>query len=197
MIHCRKGSKTGVMMHFSPLESMGKPLEKKDLKVFLLALLTGLILFGLDQFTKYCVVCKIPFHARIPVIDGFFDLTYITNTGAAWGILAGRMWLLLVISGLVFAGAIAFMKVLTEGWPERYFAIFLVLSGILGNSLDRISRGAVVDFLSFYIGKYAWPSFNVADICICCGAFLYMLSSLLRPEHRKDPDSASYVQYKK
>lgn len=193
----RKNFDTGVSMRFSPLDAIGKPVEKKDLKVFLAALLTGLILAGLDQWTKYYVVCKIPFHSRIPVIDGFFDLTFITNTGAAWGILAGRMWLLLAISGLVFAGAVACMKVLTEGWPERYFAVFLVLSGILGNSIDRIFRGAVVDFLSFYIGKYAWPSFNVADICICCGAFLYMLSSLLRPEHRKDPDSASYVQYKK
>ena len=184
-------------MRFSPLNAIGKPVERKDLKVFLLAVLTCFVMLGLDQLTKYYVVCRIPFHARIPVINGFFDLTHITNTGAAWGILAGRMWLLLAISGLVFAGAIVFMRILTEGWAERYFAIFLVLSGILGNSIDRIFRGAVVDFLCFYIGKYAWPSFNVADICICCGAFLYMLSTLLRPEHRKNPDSLDYVQYKK
>ncbi|MBO5723447.1 MAG: signal peptidase II, partial [Lentisphaeria bacterium] len=96
-------------MRFSPLNAIGKPVERKDLKVFLLAVLTCFVMLGLDQLTKYYVVCRIPFHARIPVINGFFDLTHITNTGAAWGILAGRMWLLLAISGLVFAGAIVFM----------------------------------------------------------------------------------------
>jgi len=160
-------------------------------------MLAGIILLALDQLTKYWVVKEIPFGTRQTVIPGFFNLTHVTNTGAAWGILSGRYWLLLSISALVFLTAIWFMRTLTEGWTERYFAVFLILSGILGNSIDRIFRGAVVDFLQFYIGKYAWPSFNIADSCICVGVFIYILSSLFRPERkRKDPDAPSYVRIK-
>ena len=177
--------------------SFGKTVPAPERKAFRWALLTGIHFLILDQLTKYWVVKEIPFAARHPVIPGFFNLTYVTNTGAAWGILSGRYWLLLLISALVFAAAIWFLRPLTEGWKERYFAIFLVMSGILGNSIDRIFRGAVVDFLQFYIGKYVWPSFNVADSCICVGVFIYILSTLIRPERKKgNPDSPAYVHYR-
>ena len=166
----------------------------KDRKVFWWAVLSALLLFGLDMWTKYAVVKNISYQQRIPVISGFFDLTHVRNFGAAWGILSGRGGLLLLFSALVFCCAILFMQKLTEGWKERYFAILLVMSGILGNSADRIFRGSVVDFLHFYIQWndkiYAWPSFNVADCCICTGAFLFMISTLCRPE-RKKPECAA------
>lgn len=178
-------------------DSLNRIVPPQERKIFFLALLAGIIFLILDQLTKYWVVKAIPFGARQPVIPGFFNLTYVTNTGAAWGILSGRYWLLLAISALVFLAAIRFLRALTEGWTERYFAVFLVLSGILGNSIDRIFRGAVVDFLQFYIGQYAWPSFNVADSCICVGVFIYIFSSLFRPERKPgDPDSPSYVRIK-
>ena len=168
----------------------------EDRKTFLLALLTGLIFLILDQLTKYWVVREIPFASRRVVIPGFFNLTYVTNTGAAWGILAGRYWLLLAISGAVFFAALWFLRHLTDGWKERYYAVLLILSGILGNCIDRVFRGAVVDFLQFYIGKYVWPSFNVADSCICIGVFIYIISSLIRPDRKIDPDSLNYVHFK-
>ena len=175
--------------------SLNKIVPPPDRKVFRLAVLTSLIFLILDQLTKYWVVKEIPFAAKVTVIPGFFNLTHVTNTGAAWGILSGHYWLLLGISAIVFFAAIWFLPSLTENWPERYFAIFLVMSGILGNCTDRIFRNAVVDFLQFYIGKYVWPSFNVADSCICVGVFIYILSSLIRPDRkRKDPDSVIYVQ---
>ena len=177
--------------------SFDKTVPASERKVFLLSLLTGIFFLILDQLTKYWVVREIPFAARRTVIPGFFNLTYVTNTGAAWGILSGRYWLLLLISAAVFAAAIWFLRTLTEGWKERYFAIFLVMSGILGNSIDRIFRGAVVDFLQFYLGKYVWPSFNVADSCICVGVFIYILSTLFRPERKNgNPDSPAYVHYR-
>lgn len=169
----------------------------EDRKIFMLALLTGMIFLGLDQLTKYWVIREIPFASRQVVIPGFFNLTYVTNTGAAWGILSGRYWILLAISGAVFFASIWFLRKLTEGWKERYFSILLILSGILGNCIDRIFRGAVVDFLQFYIGKYVWPSFNVADSCICVGVFIYIVSSLIRPERKTDPDALNYVHFKK
>lgn len=177
-----------------PLNQIVPPPERGT---FRLALLVGILFLILDQLTKYWVVRDIPFASRLTVIPGFFNLTYVTNTGAAWGILSGRFWLLLTISAVVFLAAIWYLRTLTDGWTERYYAIFLVMSGILGNSIDRICRGAVVDFLQFYIGRYVWPSFNVADSCICVGVFIYILSTLFRPERKKDdPDSLSYVRYK-
>ena len=131
------------------------------------------------------------------ILLDFFNLTYITNTGAAWGILAGHGWLLLLISCAVLIAVICFIRTLTDGWPERIYAIGLIVSGILGNSIDRIFRGEVVDFLQFLFGRYQYPSFNVADSCICVGVFLFILSTILRPEKKKTPSDSSYVQIQK
>ena len=82
--------------------SLNKIVPQTDRKVFRLAVLTGIIFLILDQLTKYWVVKDIPFGSRLTVIPGFFNLTYVTNTGAAWGILSGHYWLLLGISAAVF-----------------------------------------------------------------------------------------------
>ncbi len=160
-------------------------------------LLLALFFLALDQISKAAVVKYIRFGERIPVIPDFFNLTYITNTGAAWGILAGHGWLLLLISCAVLIAVICFIRTLTDGWPERIYAIGLIVSGILGNSIDRIFRGEVVDFLQFLFGRYQYPSFNVADSCICVGVFLFILSTILRPEKKKTPSDSSYVQIQK
>ena len=139
----------------------------------------------LDQLTTEIIVQSIPIGKMIPVIPGFFSLTHITNPGAAWGILAGRAWLLLAISIAAFAAIVFFLRHLSENYPERIFALLAVCSGIAGNCTDRIARGEVVDFLLFYIGRYHWPAFNVADICISCGVFVFVLSSIFRPDRKK------------
>ena len=133
----------------------------------------------------------------VPVIPDFFNLTYITNTGAAWGILAGHGWLLLLISFAVLIAVIYFIHTLTDGWPERIYAIALIVSGIVGNSIDRIFRREVVDFLQFLFGKYQYPSFNIADSCICVGVFIFILSTILRPDRKKPEPDSSYVQLQK
>lgn len=147
--------------------------------------------------TKAAVVKYIRFGERIPVIPDFFNLTYITNTGAAWGILAGHGWLLLLISFAVLIAVIYFIHTLTDGWPERIYAIALIVSGIVGNSIDRIFRREVVDFLQFLFGKYQYPSFNIADSCICVGVFIFILSTILRPDRKKPEPDSSYVQLQK
>jgi signal peptidase II len=138
-----------------------------------------------DQITKIIVEREIAPGERIVIIPKFFDLIYVTNPGAAWGILAGKGWLLLGISIAVFIVFIVYLKRITEGWPERYFSVFLIISGIIGNSIDRIWRGEVVDFLDFYVliqnKQYSWPAFNVADSCITVGVIIFIASSLLRP----------------
>lgn len=153
-------------------------------KVFLLSCLGVMFFFAaLDQWTKYLVVSKIPEHSSIKIIPGLFNLTYVNNPGAAWGILAGRGWILITISVVVFICIIFFLRILTEGWPERYFAFFLVLSGIIGNSVDRVGKGKVVDFLDFYVNNCHWPAFNVADSCITVGVVIFITSSVLRPSN--------------
>ncbi len=179
----------------SQLDRIVPPEERRCL---LWAVLLALFLLALDQYSKYWIVKNIPFGFKTVVIPDFFNITHITNTGAAWGILSGRGGFLLLIATLVMISVLWFLRSLTDGCTERYFAVFLVISGIVGNSIDRVFRGAVVDFLQFYIGKYVWPSFNVADSCICVGVFIFILSTLIRPERRKsNPDSPAYVQLKK
>ncbi|MBR2364177.1 MAG: signal peptidase II [Lentisphaeria bacterium] len=156
-------------------------------KVFLYSVLVCIITAILDQVTKFLVVKYIPMREHIRVIPGCFDLTYVTNDGAAWNMLSGRFYLLCGISLAVFILLLFFFRKLADGWVERYYALFLIASGIIGNSIDRIFRGGeVVDFLHCYIGKYAWPTFNIADSCICTGVFIFILSNFIRPEKKEE-----------
>ena len=161
----------------------------KEKKIIVSAMFLAAFLVVLDQLSKIVVVQYIPKHDVIPVIGGFFNLTYITNPGAAWGIMSGKGHLLLGVSIAVLIMVIYFLRSLTEGCVERYFALFMIVSGIIGNSIDRLWRQEVVDFLDFYFGTYHWPSFNVADSSITIGVTIYIISSLLRSQKKK----AEYV----
>ena len=169
----------------------------EEYKTIARSIMLCLILAVIDQITKDAVIEMIPKYEKKTVIPGFFDLTYITNPGAAWGIMEGKGILLLTISMAVIVAMIIFFRKLCDGWCERYYALLLVVSGVLGNSYDRIFRssygkfcdGQVVDFLSFHIGDIpwaVWPSFNVADTAICVGVGLFILSNFIRPEPEKN-----------
>lgn len=134
-----------------------------------------LLLALLDQGSKALVLRFVPFQESIPVIPGFFNLTHVYNTGAAFGMLHDSNLLFIIISSVAFIALIAmranFTGVMMQwGWV-------LLLAGIIGNVADRIRLGHVVDFLDFQLGNYHWPSFNVADSCICIAAGLFLLSS--------------------
>lgn len=159
----------------------------RDEKIILLhASILSLFFFILDQVTKYFIVKQVDFGDRISVIPNLFDITHVTNIGAAFGILSGKHYLLLTISLCVLVVIIVFISKLTEGWAERYYALMLIVSGILGNCTDRILRGEVVDFLHFYIGRFSWPSFNIADSCITVGVIIFIASTIFRPELKKE-----------
>lgn len=170
--------------------------SQQEKVLFVKALVLCLLLAVFDQITKELVIHFIPKFSQVTVIPGFFDLTYITNPGAGFGIFANKGLMLLSISFIMAAAMITFYSYITDGWSERYYAIALIISGIIGNSYDRIFRssygklcdGEVVDFLSFHIGDISWavwPSFNVADIAICLGVGTFILSCFLRPEKNK------------
>jgi len=137
------------------------------------------ILALFDQATKALVLRFIPFQDSIPIIPGFFNLTHLYNTGAAFGMLHDSNRLFILISTAAFVGLILmrehFIGLLMQwGWV-------LLLAGILGNITDRLVRGHVVDFLDFQLGVYHWPSFNIADSCICIAAGLFLLGSFQSP----------------
>ena len=122
----------------------------------------------LDQLSKLWVVNNIPLYGEIPVLDGIFHLTYAQNTGAAWSTLSGMQWLFLGIF-LVFTLGIVW-EFSKKRWPFTTFdrwCIAVVYAGGLGNIIDRIRLGYVVDMIEVEFINF--PVFNLADCCITCG----------------------------
>lgn len=122
----------------------------------------------LDQLSKLWVVNNIPLYGEIPVLDGVFHLTYAQNTGAAWSMLSGMQWLFLGIF-LVFTLGIVW-EFSKKRWPFTTFdrwCIAVVYAGGLGNIIDRIRLGYVVDMIEVEFINF--PVFNLADCCITCG----------------------------
>ena len=151
-----------------------------------LLLFVSLPLYFFDQLTKWLVRENIPYGSEVPMIPGFFSLVHAVNTGAAFSMFTGNNTFFI---GLAFVALVTIIFLLFRS-PGTNFAtrlsFCLLVTGILGNLTDRVLRGAVTDFLHFYIREYAWPSFNVADSCICVAAGLLILSSLERPEKKQN-----------
>ena len=145
-------------------------LENKYVKLVLIA---GVVII-LDQITKAIILNTMPLHDSIPVIDGFFNITHIHNRGGAFGIFAGassgvRTILFLVISTFAAFFVLYFYSTLPKSHKFLAFGFALIFGGAVGNLIDRIRFGEVVDFLDFYIGNSHYPAFNVADSAITIG----------------------------
>lgn len=147
----------------------------------------AIIVLVLDQTTKLLVARSFQFAERLPV-TGFFDLTLLYNKGAAFSFLhdsAGwQRWFFTAIA----LGAAAFITYLLarHGGQRLFaFALALILGGALGNLVDRLAHGHVIDFLLFYYRDWYWPAFNLADSAICVGAALLVLDELLRVRKSK------------
>ncbi len=152
--------------------------------------ITVVTLTFVDQLAKYAIVHSetLARHEIIQVIPGFFRIVHVRNPGAVWGILSNHTQILALISLVVFAMILTMFPRFVNGFTERGIAMSLILSGILGNLIDRILRGNVVDFLSFYYKRWEWPSFNVADSCICIGVGIYLISCWTRNENNVADD---------
>ncbi|TCS73996.1 signal peptidase II [Sulfuritortus calidifontis] len=138
----------------------------------------------LDQMTKLAVIQTMALHDAIPVTD-FFNLVRAHNTGAAFSLLAdqpGWQRIFFLAIGLVASGVILHLLRKTRGRPLFCLALALILGGAVGNVIDRLAYGHVVDFLDFHLGDWHWPAFNVADSGITVGAVLLVWQSL-----RKQP----------
>ncbi len=129
-----------------------------------------------DQATKYMVISALGLHEIRPIIPGLFNLTYVTNTGAAFGFLAGSgKWrhLFFMSVGLVASGGLVYLLMVSRTMDPLFFwGLALILGGALGNLIDRILWRHVIDFLDFHINSYHWPAFNVADSAITIGGLM-------------------------
>jgi len=148
------------------------------------AIALGVVL--LDQVAKAVVIARIPLYGTIPVIRGFFDLTHLKNAGAAFGVFASagsaRPLLVTLLAVAVFVGVLVWsLKAPPEQRPLQT-ALALVMGGAVGNLIDRIRFQAVTDFLRFYVRRWEWPSFNVADSAISVGVVLLAWDIWRRPE---------------
>jgi len=157
----------------------------------LLYLTASVLLFALDRKTKALVVEQLPLYSSIPVVEGFFHLTHVANTGALFGLMAG---LGAPLRGLIFitVPVFAIFLILIFQFRSReadflvQAGLSLILGGAAGNLYDRIAFGHVVDFLDFSLAGHHWPAFNVADSCICLGVFTLILD-LYRRERSAAP----------
>ena len=143
------------------------------------------VLIAADQLTKNLVVRSVELYGSAAVIPGFFNITRIHNKGAIFGAFSGARGggILLVLSAasLSALGLVGYYFIKTPASDRKVkAALSLILAGALGNLVDRVVRGFVVDFLDFYVGRWHWPFFNVADSCITVGALLLILFFVIR-----------------
>ena len=142
-------------------------------------------LFGilaLDQITKIMVETSMKLYDSIDVIKGFFSITYVQNTGAAWSILEGQMWFFYVVTIVALIVMVYIFKDTKEHQWWMRLAVILLIAGTLGNFIDRLTLQYVRDFLDFMIFGYDFPVFNVADISLCVGVGMVALETLLSKE---------------
>jgi len=148
-----------------------------------LALSGGILL--LDQAFKYAVVALMPYGAS-ETVTPFFNLVHVGNTGAAFSLLADAGgWQRYVLTALAIAVSGFLVWLLWRGGLGRTeaAAYSLILGGALGNAIDRLARGAVVDYLDFHWRGWHWPAFNAADMAITAGAALLITASLREVGH--------------
>lgn len=149
----------------------------------------------LDQWTKSMIVQQLPLHQRVEVISGFFNIIHVRNTGGAFGIFGGEKGglgsVLFVVVSLFAIGVIIYLFMRTrEDEKTLALSFSLILSGAMGNLIDRLRYGEVIDFLDFHLSTYHWPAFNVADSAICIGIGLLALELLRRDRKRSTQSHA-------
>ncbi len=149
----------------------------KNNKYFRLFIIAALVIVT-DQITKRIVYNYLPLYEAVTVIPGFFNITHIHNPGGAFGFLAGqsvfwRQMVFLFVSGMAVVLIFYFYHKTPGTHLLLSIGFALILGGAIGNIIDRILLGAVIDFLDFHAGKWHWPAFNVADSAISIGIVIF------------------------
>ena len=163
-------------------------------KKYLTVALISAVVVVLDQVTKYVVCASLPLHSRVEIIDGFLNLVHVRNTGIAFGLLKqlGNQYRLLALAAV--CGVAFFLLVFTITQIKKCnrmqtAGLALILGGAVGNLVDRIRFGSVIDFIdAHWLSAYHWPAFNIADSAITVGIFVVVTAELLNyKRHAKQP----------
>ena len=150
----------------------------------MIIIILSLIFFFIDYVSKYVIINNFLFGISKKVINNFFYITHINNEGAAFSILNGKTIFLIIISIIIIVMLINYVRKNSIKDKLSVVSISLVIGGSLGNLLDRITKGYVIDFLDFHIFGYDFPIFNIADTFITVGIFLLFIS--LNRKEKKD-----------
>lgn len=158
------------------------------------AIFGSIALIGLvvDQLTKLYIDRSMQMFQSIPVIDGLFNITYVRNKGAAFSFLSHASWRLpffIAISAVAAVVIVIAFNRLRNDQRLAQVSLAMIFSGAVGNLIDRVRRGEVVDFLDVYWRAYHWPAFNVADSMICVGVALLALDMLREEQRQKQAKS--------
>ena len=158
--------------------------ESKYGKYIKLAVISGLVII-LDQITKILILKNLPLYHSITIIPGFFNITHIHNPGGAFVFMAHqnsslRNFLFLFLASFAVCFIFYFYKNTYRTHPFLASGFALILGGAIGNLIDRIRFGKVVDFLDFYVRNHHWPAFNVADSAITVGITIFIFHLLFK-----------------
>ena len=148
----------------------------------------ALAIFVLDQLSKLWIATRMPLGTygesggAIPVVRGFFYLVHQGNTGAAWSMFSGKSVMLAVLAAGTLVAIYFWRHALGLRGRPAQLCFGLLCGGIVGNLVDRLLHGHVIDFVDLHFGTYVYPTFNVADSGICVGVILYLVQSLRAPQ---------------
>jgi signal peptidase II len=154
----------------------------------------SIVILALDQATKLYVDANFRLHESIPVVRGFFNLTYVRNKGAAFGIFADsavRIPFFITVSIVAMLGILWYIRRIRNDQKLAVFSLSLVFAGAFGNLIDRIRLGEVIDFLDVFWQRHHWPAFNVADSAICVGVALLFIDMWREDRKKSAEDSAN------
>ena len=145
------------------------------------------IIIILDQWTKWLVVQQMEIGERIPIIEPYIALLSHRNRGAAWGMLEGQMWLFYIVTVVVVVGILYYYHTHGKDQPLLKVSLMVLLGGAIGNFIDRLFRGEVVDFVDVLIPviNYDFPIFNVADAALTIGVVMMIIYILFEEKLEK------------
>ena len=148
----------------------------------LLYLITLIVLIGGDQFTKHLVSSSMQLGQSQEIINNLLYFTYAHNTGVAWGMLAGHLWLFIIVALVSAVLMIIFFKRTKKEEILTRFGLVLTFAGMIGNLIDRMVLGYVRDFIDVIIFNYNFPIFNIADMAVVIGVALIIIEIIFE-EH--------------
>lgn len=159
----------------------------------LIAIFT-VLLVAVDQIIKYFIVDNLVQYDSIKVIQNLFYITYVKNEGAAFSILPGGRWIFVAVAFIAILLLIRY--IISDKKISRYDIVSysLVLSGIIGNLIDRIICGSVIDYLDLYVFNYNFPVFNFADTCIIIGTFMIIYTLVTKGDSNENIHSRTRVE---